>query len=391
MEDMQLKEAIEQINISEAVQQEMIQNLRRQEEQGRYRYHHKPHSIKRSLPAVAAILLAVGIVSIPVQAGIRYLIKERMESIPKEEMEETLEMQKEQTNGADLFSREYSPNEKQRMEALFRDYQNGIFPERQLLIVEEEEQVTEDTLCYLESTGCFYLPDRELTDEEILEIIEFNYKREYALTLDPEVQAVIENHEKEQNEIKTQVQAGGGISEAEAVAVAQEWMNTFFGVSTDGMEEIIYLDEEWFDVPTYHITYEIQSVCYYYFSISTVDGSIMYISVSIPSMRNTPRLTEEQAKERTPQGRRDAQRFLEEQLGIHEEYKAVYAFYIAENGELLSSDITYFFEKTDGNFDQVAFYYDTNGLSGYTCITRELFEQQKGWEGAVVVPVDLEN
>ncbi len=391
MEDMQLKEAIDQINISEAVQQEMIQNLRRQEEQGRYRYHHKPHSIKRSLPAAAAILLAVGIVSIPVQAGIRYLVKERMESIPKEEMEETLEMQKEQTNDADLFSREYSPNEKQRMEALFRDYQNGIFPERQLLIVEEEEQVTEDTLCYLESTGCFYLPDRELTDEEILEIIEFNYKREYALTLDPEVQAVIENHEKEQNEIKTQVQAGGGISEAEAVAVAQEWMNTFFGVSTDGMEEIIYLDEEWFDVPTYHITYYIQSVCSYYFSISTVDGSIMSVSVSRSSMRNTPTLTEEQAKERMPQGRRDAQRFLEEQIGIHEEYKAVYAFYIAENGKLLSGDITYYFEKTDGNFDQVAFYYDTNGLSGYTCITSELFEQQKGWEGAVVVPVDLEN
>lgn len=391
MKSTKLKETIDQVNIPEDMQEEIIQNLRRQEGQGRYRYHYRAHFIKKSLPVAAALLLAVGIVSIPVQAGIRYLVKARMESIPAEEMEETLEMQKSQTGEANLFSREYSQEEKQRMEALFRAYQKGTFPQGQVLLVETEDQVVDDTLCYLKSTGCFYLPDRELTDEEMLEIIEFEYKKEYALTFDPQVQMEREERKEEQSEITAQVQAGGGISEAEAVAVAKEWMNVFFGVSTDGMEETIYLDDERFDVPIYHITYDIRSVCYYYFSISTIDGSIMSVDVSMVSQRDALKLTEEQAKAEMSKGCRDAMRFLKEQFGVQEEFENIYCFYRAEDGKLLSSDLTYFFEKADGSFYQVAFYYDTNELSGYACVTSDSFKQQREWENAVVVTVDLEN
>lgn len=391
MNDTNIKETIDQVNIPEDMQEEIIQNLRRQENSGRYKYNYKSHAFKRTLLTAAALLLIVGTLSIPVQAGIRYLVKARMESIPAEEMEATLEMLQAQAVDGDSFSREYSQNEKQRWAELFRAYQNGTFPQGQLLLIESEDQIPDNTLCYLKSTSCFYLPDRELTDEEIWEIIEFNYKREYSLSLDPEVQTVMEEREKEQNEIQEKVQADEGITEAEAVTIAQNWMNSFFGVSPDGMEETIYLDDEMFEVPIYHITYSIQSNCYYYFSISTIDGSIMSIDVSSSSRLNDPDMTEEQAKAQIYENYPNALRFLNEQVGIQDDFETIYSLYRTENGTLLSNILTYFFQKADGNFYLVAFCYGTNEFTTYAQVTSELFNQLGEQEDVIVITVSPES
>ena len=45
-----------------------------------------------------------------------------------------------------------------------------------MLEVENAGAVVAGTLCYIKDTGGYYLPDRELTDEELLEIIEYDYK-----------------------------------------------------------------------------------------------------------------------------------------------------------------------------------------------------------------------
>lgn len=386
-----IKETINQVNIPEDMQKEIIRNLQKQEDLGKYKYNYKSHTFKRTLLSAAALLLIMGTISIPVQAGIRYLVKARMESIPAEEMEATLEMMQTQTVGADSFSREYSQNEKQRRAELFTAYQNGTFPHGQLLLIESEDQIPDNTLCYLKSTSCFYLPDRELTDEEILEIIEFNYKREYSLSLDPEVQAVMEEREKEQNEIKEKVQADNGITEAEAVTIAQNWMNSFFNVSPNGMEETIYLDDEMFEVPIYHITYDIQSTCYYYFSISTIDGSIMSIDISLASWGDAPEITEEQATAQMSENYQTALRFLNEQLEIRDEFETVYCLYRAEDGKLISRVLSYFFQKADGDFYLVTFRCGNSEFSNYTHATAEWFKQLSERENAVLITLSPEN
>ena len=373
-----IKETINQVNIPEDMQKEIIRNLQKQEDLGKYKYNYKSHTFKRTLLSAAALLLIMGTISIPVQAGIRYLVKARMESIPAEEMEATLEMMQTQTVGADSFSREYSQNEKQRRAELFTAYQNGTFPHGQLLLIESDDQIPDNTLCYL-------------TDEEILEIIEFNYKREYSLSLDPEVQAVMEEREKEQNEIKEKVQADNGITEAEAVTIAQNWMNSFFNVSPNGMEETIYLDDEMFEVPIYHITYDIQSTCYYYFSISTIDGSIMSIDISLASWGDAPEITEEQAKAQMSENYQTALRFLNEQLEIRDEFETVYCLYRAEDGKLISRVLSYFFQKADGDFYLVTFRCGNSEFSNYTHATAEWFKQLSERENAVLITLSPEN
>ena len=45
------------------------------------------------------------------------------------------------------------------MDALRQEYENGMFPENTLTLVENESQVPDgDTLAYTKDTGCFYLP-----------------------------------------------------------------------------------------------------------------------------------------------------------------------------------------------------------------------------------------
>ena len=57
------------------------------------------------------------------------------------------------------------------------------------------------------------------------------------------MQSDISLREKEQEEIKAQIkEQQSSISEAEAVSIAQNWMDSLFGLSTGGMEETIYLD-----------------------------------------------------------------------------------------------------------------------------------------------------
>lgn len=391
MNSTNIKETMDQINIPEDMQKKIIKNLCKQTVDGKYRYKYTAKNFKKKLLTAAAFLLIIGTVSIPVQAGIRYLVKQRMESVPKEEIKAILEIQQSQTASADSFSREYTQAERDRMAELFRAYQNGTFPEGELLMLETDAKIPKDTLCYGKDTGRFYFPDRSLTDEELLQIIDFNYKRDYSLALDPEVQAARDEQEKEQEAIKSKIQTQGSISESEAIEIAQKWMTSFFGTSTDGMEETIYLDDGRFDVPIYHITYDIQSNCYYYFSISTIDGAIMSLDVSFASWLDAPVVSETQAKTQIFENYQTAQSFLREQMGIYEDFANVYCLYLTESGNVISRDFAYYFVTADQKVYEVSFICNTNEFSCYTQTSYESLQQTLEREKVTSITLYPEN
>lgn len=392
MNNTNLKEIMDQINISQDMQKNIIKNLCQQTVDGSYRYQYRKKYIKNMILSAAAILLVIGVVSIPVQAGIRYLVKQRMESVPREEMEATLTMLKSQPVSADRFSRSYSEEEKNRMAALFQSYQNGTFPEGGLLLLETDTEIPGDILCYAKNTSCFYLPSRSLTDEELLQIIDFNYKREYSLTLDPEVQSDVSLREKEQEEIKAQIkEQQSSISEAEAVSIAQNWMDSLFGLSTGGMEETIYLDNESFEIPTYHITYSIRSNCYYYFSISTIDGAVMSFDRSVVSLLDLPAVSESQALLQVDENYRTAQALLSGQADVHKDFNEISCFYLEEDGRIASLSLVYYFTATDEKIYKVSFYQGTNELLNYQQVSPEAYSQMCAREDVTTVSLYPEN
>ncbi len=125
--------------------------------------------------------------------------------------------------------RAYSDKEKERMAKLQESYQNETAkPEKMIREVDSAEEVTEGTLCYIISTGEYYLPDRELTDEELLEIIDCNFR--ISLNMNRKTQAQWDEETRaERAELEAKVKAAGGISEEKAVEIAQKAMETDLG------------------------------------------------------------------------------------------------------------------------------------------------------------------
>lgn len=132
--------------------------------------------------------------------------------------------------------RQYSDDEKERMDELQASYQNETEkPEQEILEVDSADDVTEGTLCYIVSTGQFYLPDRELTDEELLEIIDCNFR--IALNTNHKTQEEWDAEDRaERAELEAKVKAAGGISEEEAIEIARKAMEEDIGEKAKGMQ-----------------------------------------------------------------------------------------------------------------------------------------------------------
>lgn len=135
----------------------------------------------------------------------------------------------EQGVGTGGMMRAYSDKEKERMADLQQSYQDETAkPEKMIQEVDSADDVTEGTLCYIVSTGEYYLPDRELTDEELLEIIDCNFR--IALNTNRKTKAEYETEDRAKRaELEAKVQAAGGISEEKAVEIAQKAMETDLG------------------------------------------------------------------------------------------------------------------------------------------------------------------
>ncbi len=178
MNRLKLKETMDQIHMKEEMQKEIIMKVKRQTDRrafGKKRLH-------QAVAAAAAFVLIAGAV-IPSQAGLRHFVKDRLENIPKQELEAVNQMVQSQNNAeADSFSREYSKEEIKRMQQMQEAYQNGRFPQQTITYTDSVGQIPDDSLSYDPDTSFLYLPDRTLTDEELLQIIDFNYTRDYAVS-----------------------------------------------------------------------------------------------------------------------------------------------------------------------------------------------------------------
>lgn len=299
MKGSDIKETMEQIHIPEEMQEQIIANIQNQwkqnpgnQKQGNQNWRKqnqrnaKKNRVidwKRKAAVAATFVLAAGLISIPVHAFVQNMVRARMEDIPKEEVRNIGEILQGQDAQADSFSREYSERERERMEELGQAYKSGIFPEKSILQVDYEDEAVEGNLCYIRETGLFWLPERELTDEEMLEIIDFGYTMVYAIEQSPAGQEAYREKQEEQKRLKEQVQTAGGISEEEAVKTALNRLKTEYGVSAEENEEIHVSLEDIseagytrksdtaYDIWFYHL----EDNTTYFCAVDSADGSIL--------------------------------------------------------------------------------------------------------------------
>jgi len=289
MDRYDVKEVMDQVHISSEMQEEIIMNIQKRMENknknaARWNW-------RKMATAAAAFVLATGVVSFPVRAFVTSVVKERMESIPKEEVQEINNMVQSKSAEADVFSREYSDSEEERKKVLWQEYKDGKFPENVIAQVENAEDAPEGTLCYIRSTGVFNLPSQEMTDEEILEIIDFQHKMSYAVSQGWTQEKIDEADQRDRVAREEKIKAAGGISEDEAIEIARKAMEADIGEKAKELEVVIssdytkngrklYLFED-DGVVYYYIQFankeevaDPEDFCNYNCSVNAVDGSI---------------------------------------------------------------------------------------------------------------------
>ena len=112
MDGYDVKEVMDQVHISSEMQEEVMINIQKRMENGNKNI--KTWNWRKMATVVSAFVLVTGVVSFPVRAFVTSVVKERMESIPREEVQEINDMVQVKPTEADTFSREYSESEEER-------------------------------------------------------------------------------------------------------------------------------------------------------------------------------------------------------------------------------------------------------------------------------------
>lgn len=313
--------------------------------------------------AAALVVVVVGVAAVPVRAFVNSIVKERMEEMPQEEKDSYVETLKEQKTEADGYTRSYTESEESRYQEMVRKYQEGTFPENEVVQVDSEEEAGAYEFCYLKPTSVFCLPERELTDEEMLEIIDFIAKREYSYNEEytkEHAEEIAAKEEQEKAEIADNVESGG-ITEDEAVRIAVGKLSEVFGMTEDGFERNSYYNESMNDkAANYCVNWSnILSHQYYYFYIDAKDGHMMWASHSGEDLLDSRSitLTRAQAQEKIPQLQAKAREFMKNT--IRESYDRVYVYYLVyQDGTVSGEGVRFYFAREDQSACAVTYTWD---------------------------------
>ena len=370
-----LKNAVKEIDFDKEKQEQMILEIQAKKKPRRYT------GILRVAAAAAVCILTIGLLSVPVRAVVNSLVRERMESVPKEEIMQITEQIQEQQTEANSSSREYTEGEKERRGNLYAKYMNGLFPTGELTLVDSEEEAKEHEFCFLTTTGVFYLPaNRELTDEEILQKIDFERKQDYALQ-EQRAEEIAEREAAEKEQIK-EVVASGGITEEQAVETATRYLRQVFGLDGSGMELNHYYNESAvepvIDADTYCVNWsDYGNYRYYYFHIDASDGTLRSLSYSHDIQEaEALRPTVSEASGKIANIKRQAQDFLEKKLKIRGSYKEGKSYYrVNVTDKMVSRLVDVLFVGEDGASYLVACRWNGEA-DDFSVTTKEDYEER---------------
>lgn len=173
-----IHDMLDGIELSGGEKQRILENCL----QGRHVHN---NLFRYSRPLAAALVIGVvSTSSLSVYAAVS-AYQAYMEKMSSEEIQERYDNVQSGTRAADSFSRQLAESERSRMEELREAYQAGEqFPEHSMNCFDgtaENLKITGEEVIYDYAGGIFYLPERELTDEELLQIIDVWEKANYSI------------------------------------------------------------------------------------------------------------------------------------------------------------------------------------------------------------------
>lgn len=217
--DEELKELLQgtKIQVPESYDKKVEETLSNISIPSKKRYLHLFYS-----KTAAVIVICVTVLASSLGAGAAInLYHEKMQSITQEDKKNYNETVQNSEKAGDSYSRSLTKQEEERMQSLRIAYEKrGKFPENKIREVSTKKDIRENELAFCTENSTFYLPQETLTEEQILEIVDYMEKRDYSV--------------REQNKVVEETpQPDEKISKKEAMQLACKSIETMYEVSTD--------------------------------------------------------------------------------------------------------------------------------------------------------------
>ena len=293
-----------------------------------------------AVAVVAAIALAgTG----GVYAAKNYIF-DRMDSISDTEKENYVSQVNKAAVDADSYSRELTDDEINRFKELQRDYENsGKFPKNKLKSIDSPDKADSDKVCFEENTSTFYLPEK-LSDEDILEIIDFCYSRDYSLSQD------------NKNELSRQ-NAEENISEQDAVNIVKETVARVYGIDIDNMDVDVEYDVGNGSDGTFSSEYvyiaDKSSGLEYSASVDMQSATVYYVEKNLAEYSSSSELENKPLYE---QKAVEAENIAEKFINYNEGWSKKEIEYAVNSEKMLRKGIIdFYFTTQDGNVCKVSY------------------------------------
>ena len=292
--------------------------------------------------ACACIITMSGV---GVHAAINYA-NQRMEQVTDGEKEQFISGVNESQASADSYSRPLTDVEKSRLDELKEEYEsNGVYPEESILKIKDSSQIDLSRICFEPDTSTFYLPERELTDEEMLELIDFYNIRDNVLN-------------EQKTEAVYDMTGVDEIPEEEAKSIAKGLLQKLYGADTDNMKiEVDYQQgtdgEESFSTDYLYFTDE-ETGEQYEVSVdlqSAKAGSVAKIAAESPYEDN---LKPDEALYKSQY--ETADKMASAFLGNTEEWKdSKITYFVSDDGSVRNGVVNYEFTAQSGEYCIVSY------------------------------------
>lgn len=302
---------------------------------------HNGYRLPRAAVAVLAVCLLI-LGGTAAYAAVDY-VRQRIEQVSPQEREQYTEDLQNSEASADSFSRPLTEEEKAQMRRLAEEYQSsGLYPKETLRQIDDVSEVDPEHVCFLPETSTFYLPDRTLTEEEMLEIIDFYFIRDYS---------VVEN-----GGIREDVEVENNITEERAVKIAADTVETLFGVKTDTMDVEYAYEQGDYGVSGFSTEYVSfrKGTAVYRVAVDMQSGRVGSVEQQEKADIYTEGISADKAlwKEHYSEAERKAGIFL----GVDPTWKSAEVAYLAdENGILRNGVVNYYFVDEGGDACAVSY------------------------------------
>ena len=299
-------------------------------------------------PAFAMAAVLVLIMSVTAGATINAISKRMNDMSNKEKQQMITDMDKSNAD-KDSYSRKLTDSERERMDKLREQYENeGRFPEGKVAVVDKEEDAKEGQITFVTTTRTYVIPEKEMTDEQILQIIDYGYKEDYSLRqerrgTEENYDGVVSDEQVAENEEK--IKSSNGMSKEAAKELAAKYIKNIYDIDVSEYDVDVNAN--------YDSSYEVhfQKDNSIIVNIDAVNKQLEYIHIDEYEVENN----NEKADENLFTNYADTVKeiIINKANLAEKDSKYHYEYTLTEDEKVQAGIMSYYFEKSNGKVVQI--------------------------------------